>query len=253
MKTGMKKCLALTLAGVMSLGLLASCGGESTGGQETGSQGTESPAAGEVTYADTIVIGDNDEPNDLDPDQAWGAAEARFSCFIYEGLVREDENGEIVPLLATDWTVSEDGMTYTFNLKPDVKFSDGTPVTGEDWIWSLERARDNPTSNSRTMASNIVSIEAPDDTTLIIHLDSPVASFLANCCKWNMVVKSKAHYEAVGEEGFLTQPLGTGPYAVAEWERGQYIRCVANEYYHVEGQPYYELFLLDLCTGLRRG
>ena len=76
MKTGMKKCLALTLAGVMSLGLLASCGGESTGGQETGSQGTESPAAGEVTYADTIVIGDNDEPNDLDPDQAWGAAEA---------------------------------------------------------------------------------------------------------------------------------------------------------------------------------
>lgn len=248
MKTGMKKCLALTLAGVMSLGLLASCGGESTGGQETGSQGTESPAAGEVTYADTIVIGDNDEPNDLDPDQAWGAAEARFSCFIYEGLVREDENGEIVPLLATDWTVSEDGMTYTFNLKPDVKFSDGTPVTGEDWIWSLERARDNPTSNSRTMASNIVSIEAPDDTTLIIHLDSPVASFLANCCKWNMVVKSKAHYEAVGEEGFLTQPLGTGPYAVAEWERGQYIRCVANEYYHVEGQPYTKNLLYKIIT-----
>ena len=241
----MKRALSMLLACVMLLAVLTACGSSN---DSTPSETGSTAPTGDATYADTIVIGDNGEPKNLDPDQSWGAAEARFSCFIYEGLVREDENGDIVPLLATDWTISDDGMTYTFNLKPDVKFSDGTPVTGEDWIWSLERARDNPESNSRTMASNIVSIEAPDDTTLVITLDSPVASFLANCCKWNMVVKSKAHYEEVGAEGFLSQPLGTGPYAVTEWKKGEYIRCVANEYYHVEGQPYTKNLVYKIIT-----
>ena len=73
--------------------------------------------AEEASYKDTLVIGDNTEPKNLDPDQSWGAAEARFSAFIHEGLVREDADGNIIPLLATDWTVSDDGLTYTFNLK----------------------------------------------------------------------------------------------------------------------------------------
>ncbi|WP_186566347.1 ABC transporter substrate-binding protein [Lawsonibacter celer] len=250
MKRRTTKALSLLLASASILALLAGCGGGGGTAENSNSPAPSDSSApsGETTYADTIVIGDNTEPKNLDPDQSWGAAEARFSCFVYEGLVREDADGNIIPLLATDWKISEDGTVYTFNLKPDVKFSDGTPVTGEDWIWSLERARDNPESNSRTVASNIVSIEAPDDATLVITLDSPVASFLANCCKWNMVVKSKAHYEAVGAEGFLTQPMGTGPYAVTEWKKGEYIQCVANEYYHVEGQPYTKNLTYKIIT-----
>ena len=247
----MKRALSMLLAGVTLMTVLSACGGN------TDSPPTDSAAAntssGETTYADTIVIGDNGEPKNLDPDQSWGASEARFSCFIYEGLVREDENGDIVPLLATDWTISDDGMTYTFNLKPDVKFSDGTPVTGEDWIWSLERARDNPESNSRTMASNIVSIEAPDDTTLVITLDSPVASFLANCCKWNMVVKSKAHYEEVGAEAEELTYLGamyTSPgfssevlhmYLARDLSRAQ-SHPDDDEFLNVVTMPFEELF-----------
>jgi len=239
----MKRTLSLLLATMMMLTLLVGCGGGET---------TEEPAddatTGEVTYADTIVIGENGEPKNLDPDGSWGAVEARFSSAIHEGLVRTAANGGIEPCLATDWTISEDGLVYTFTLKPDVKFSDGTPVTGEDWIWSLERARDNPVGNSRSMAANIVKVEAPDETTLVVTLDSPVASFLANCCKWNMVVKSKAHYEAVGEEGFQTQPLGTGPYKLVEWKQGEYMNLTANEYYHVEGQPYTKNLTYKIIT-----
>ena len=247
-----KKIMALLLASLMVVGL-AACSSdttdEGTTNEGTTEEGTEEGATGEVTYKDTIVIGDNTEPKDLDPDQSWGAAEARFSAFIYEGLVREDANGEIIPLLATDWTVSEDGLTYTFNLKEGVKFSNGTDVTVADWAWSLYRARDNETSNSRSVAAAIDTVTGSDeDHTLVITLSKPDAAFLANLCKWNMVVKSEAHFNEVGAEGFLTQPMGTGPYAVSEWKRGEYINCVANEYYHVEGQPYTKNLTYKIIT-----
>ncbi len=247
----MKKLVALLLAAAMSAAL-ASCGGSNTGsdvnaGSDTGAgdAGTAAP----TSYSDTLVIGDNTEPKNLDPDQSWGAAEARFSAFIHEGLVREDENGSIIPLLATDWTVSDDGLTYTFNLKEGVKFSDGTDVTVADWAWSLYRARDCEYSNSRSVAAKIDTVTGSDeDHTLVITLTEPQSCFLANLCKWNMVVLSEAHYNEVGEEAFLRDPLGTGPYAVTEWKQGEYIQCAANEYYHVEGQPYTKNLTYKIIT-----
>ena len=211
--------------------------------------GIAATAEAEDGYKDTIVIADNTEPKNLDPDQSWGAAEARFSAFIHEGLVREDADGNIIPLLATDWTISDDGLTYTFNLKEGVKFSDGTDVTVADWQFSLYRARDCEYSNSRSVAANIDTVEGSDEEhTLTITLTEPQSCFLANLCKWNMVVLSEAHYNEVGEEAFLTDPLGTGPYAVTEWKQGEYINCTANEYYHVEGEPYTENLVYKIVT-----
>lgn len=243
MKRG-KLGILTTLAVCASLALTG-CGNTQTGTAQTdtattaSTSGTEVTAAsGETNYADTFVVGLQDDVNCLDPDQSIGATEGCILFHIYEGLVREDENCNIVPLLAESWDISEDGLVYTFHLKEGVKFSDGTDVTGEDWIWSLERARDNESSNSRSVAEPIQTVEAPDDATLVITLKEPCASFLANLCKWNMSVKSKAHYEAVGDDdAFSAAPMGTGPYMLTEWKKGESLTFAANPYYHEAGYP----------------
>ena len=253
----LRKIMALVLAVLMVAALFAGCAPKTEAPENEPSKDEPSKEessngdapAGEAQYKDTIVIGDNGEPKNLDPDTSWGAVEARVSCFIHEGLVREDADGNIVPLLATDWTVSDDGLVYTFNLKEGVKFSDGTDVKVSDWAWSLYRARDNEESNSRSVAANIATVEGSDeDHTLVITLSKTDAAFLANLCKWNMVVKSEAHFNEVGKDGFLRDPLGTGPYALVEWQQGQYIKFVANEYYHVEGKPATKNLLWKVIT-----
>ncbi|MDW7668363.1 MAG: ABC transporter substrate-binding protein, partial [Bacillota bacterium] len=124
---------------------------------------------------------------------------------IYEGLVSPNaDTKEIEPQLADDWEISDDGLVYTFNLKPDIKFSDGSPVTGEDWEWSLYRARDAETSGYRFAAEPIDTVEA-DEETVVITLKEPSASFLGNLCMFNLTLGSKAHWDAVGEELFKWQ------------------------------------------------
>lgn len=235
-----KRAKALASVALCLSMILSGCGGSSTSNSvETQSTSAQNTSESATSYSDKIVVGIQDDINCLDPDQSIGATEASVMCHIYEGLVTEDENLNIVPLLADSWTISDDGLVYTFKLKENVKFSDGTPVTGEDWIFSLERARDNASSNSRSVAEPIASVEAPDDTTLVITLKEPCASFLANLCKWNMVVKSKAHFEALGEDenAFSESPLGTGPYMLTNWTKGESLEFEANPYYHEAGYP----------------
>lgn len=236
MLTSLVLCIGLALSGCSGS---ASGTTTTTAGAATEAQtGEPAETAADAAYADTFVVGLQDDVNCLDPDQSIGATEGSVMAHIYEGLVREDADCNIIPLLAESWEISDDGLTYTFHLKEGVKFSDGTDVTGEDWIWSLERARDNESSNSRSVAEPIASVEAPDDTTLVITLKEPCASFMANLCKWNMVVKSKAHFEKVGsEEAFSRSPLGTGPYMLTDWKQGESLSFTANPYYHEAGYP----------------
>ncbi len=188
--------------------------------------------------ADTIVIGRLNDPLYLDPNAPdVGGAEVIPTSQVYEGLVTINEDcTDIIPCLATDWSVSEDGTVYTFNLLPGVKFSDGTPVTGADWEWSFYRARDTETSAYAFVAEAIDKVEATD-AQVVITLKQPWAPFLAQLCNFNMVVGSKAYYEKVGEEFYNMNPLGTGPYMLKEWVRGDRLDFVANPYYHEEGYP----------------
>ncbi len=188
--------------------------------------------------SDSIIIGRLSDSAYIEPNApTYGVAEAIITQQMFEGLVTVDETGtQILPCLATDWTVEEDGKVYIFNLKPGVKFSDGTPVTGEDWEWSFYRARDTETSAYAFIAAAIDTVEATD-TTVKITLKQAWAPFLADLCCFNMVVGSKARYDAMGEEAYLMDPIGTGPYMVKEWVKEDHITMVKNPYYHVEGMP----------------
>lgn len=221
----MKKRL-LALAAVSLLALLPVLAG---GASESAAPATASVSA--PKYADQIIVGKLSEPMTLDPNGAGvGGAEVGVSQQIYEGLVSVGPDGNIVPLLATDWTISDDGMVYTFTLRPGVKFSDGTPVTGEDWQWSLYRARDYEESSYRFIAEMIDTVEATDSQ-VVIKLKAPAAPFLYDLANFNMVVGSKKHWESIGNAEYSNQPLGTGPYMLESWKRGESLVLVANPYY----------------------
>ena len=180
---------------------------------------------------DTIVFGGT-EPTYLEPNApAIGGPEIHADEQIQEGLVRMSSDGITVePLLATDWTISEDGLTYTFNLVPGVVFSDGTPVKGEDWVWSLYRARDTETSEYRFIAESIDTVEATDDQ-VIITLKAPNGAFLAELCSFNMVLGCKAYAESMTEEEYIMNPIGTGAYMLKEWNHGNYVLLEKNPNY----------------------
>ncbi len=180
---------------------------------------------------DTIVIGGT-EPTYLEPNApAVGGPEIHVSEQIQEGLVRMSSDGVTVePLLATDWTISDDGLTYTFNLLPDVVFSDGTPVTGDDWVWSLYRARDTETSEYRFIAETIDTVEATDSQ-VVITLKSSNGAFLSQLASFNMVLGCKSYYESMTEEEYIMNPIGTGAYMLKEWNRGNYVLLEKNPNY----------------------
>ena len=180
---------------------------------------------------DTIVFGGT-EPTYLEPNApAIGGPEIHAVEQIQEGLVRMSSDGVTVePLLATDWTISEDGLTYTFNLVPGVVFSDGTPVKGEDWVWRLYRARDTETSEYRFIAEPIDTVEATDDQ-VIITLKAPNGAFLAELCSFNMVLGCKAYAESMTEEEYIMNPIGTGAYMLKEWNHGNYVLLEKNPNY----------------------
>jgi peptide/nickel transport system substrate-binding protein len=174
---------------------------------------------------------------------------------VYETLVKANPQGTgIDPGLAESYEITEDALTATFNLRPGVKFSDGTDLTTEDVIFSLERARDSETSPWNFTLAQAQEITAPDDATIVINLSEPYAPFFAAIAMFNSGIISKAFFEANATEsdadvfGGLAITTGssggTGPYAITEWKITEQTVLTRNEYYWDEGKPYLDEIIL---------
>jgi len=218
----MKKLIAVLLA-LTLLALSASCGG---GGEQA------DPVSQEGGLSDTIIVAEPGDAKFLSPFMDLGSIEGRYMAPVYESLLTTTADGsEYVGVLATSWEMADDGMSWTFQLVPDLKFSDGSEVTLEDWQFSMYTARDSTTSNGADRAAAIDTVEMPEKDVLVINLKEPSPPFLSNMSSGYTVLVSKSHYETVGEEEFQQNPLGTGPYMV--------IDRVLNEYTMYEANPYY--------------
>ena len=173
---------------------------------------------------------------------------------IYDQLVRVGADGiSLVPGLAESWEVSDDGITYTFHLRPNVLFSDGTPLTSADVIYSYVRAANDPeqhwtftlTALKRDADGQVEGISAPDDTTVVVELAQPWAPFLSDTAMFNLSIVSKAFAE--GQEERLTQEcMGTGPFALKEWAKGEHLTLVKNTNYWEEGLPLLDEVVVNL-------
>jgi ABC-type transport system substrate-binding protein len=182
----------------------------------------------------TVSIALAGEPiTTIDPTSLTGANVQATAINVYETLISFDENDQVVPWLAKDWAWSEDGTTLTMNLRQDVVFSDGTPMTCDDVLFSIEREAVNNMAvmNQLNPEQGYQGSECADDYTFVVHYSTPSAQFIGQTLGMGLYVVSKDQFEAVGEDEFMMNPIGTGPYKVLDWEEGQYVDIVPNDLY----------------------
>jgi peptide/nickel transport system substrate-binding protein len=184
--------------------------------------GTVAEAAGVLT------IGRREDSTTFDPIKTAQNIDFWVFSNVYDVLVRVDKTGtKLEPGLAESWTMSDDGLTYTFKIR-DAKFSDGSPLTAEDAAYTLTRIRDDEGSLWTDSYKIIASAEATDDRTLVVTLNSLSAPFLSTLAMPGASVISKAGMESLGPDAYAESPIGSGAFTVKEWRRGDRIILEKN-------------------------
>ncbi|TAN03235.1 MAG: ABC transporter substrate-binding protein, partial [Rhizobiaceae bacterium] len=152
--------------------------------------------------AETIRIASPYQTTTLDPMRSSTAGNIETYGLLYGHLLLSDpQSGTPEPGLAKSWDISADGLTYTFHLR-DAEFSDGSPITAADVVFSLQRIHSDKKSAYPAPLSAVDTITASDDKTVVIKLKTPFAPFLGNLQIWNMGIVSKADVTRRGAEAF---------------------------------------------------
>jgi len=164
-----------------------------------------------------------------DAQRISGGGERVFFSQAFEGLYGHDSvTGKVSPELALSHTVSDDGKTYEFKLRPNVKWHDGSPFTADDVVFSWKRGVDPQTRNpgASVILRNVERAEKVDDLTVRLILKQPDASLLENLGD-NFYIVPKAYIEKVGSEQFGRAPIGTGPWRLVERKPKEYMEFAA--------------------------
>ena len=176
----------------------------------------------------TLTVGMVLEPPGLDP-TAGAASAIREITYanLYEGLTRIDRKGEVQPSLAESWTISPDGLTYTFKLISGVKFHDGAPFDCSVVKFSYDRAAAPDSVNAqKQLFEPIASTECPDSQTAVVKLKRPTALFLFDM-GWGDAVMVSPKSAATNK----THPVGTGPFRFKQWVQGDHVELERNPDY----------------------
>jgi len=185
-----------------------------------------------VAVADTpqsrIIIGVPLEPPHLDPTTGAAAAiDEIVYANVFEGLTRLTPNGTVAPALAESWSVSPDGLSWTFRLRPNVKFSDGSAFNAATVRFSLMRiVADGSTNAQKALFAPIRAVDVVDEHTVAIHLSRPMANLPYLLAWGDAAMVSPASAATNG-----TAPVGTGPYRLARWQRGGELELARREDY----------------------
>ena len=225
------------------------------------------PAGGTVPADGAAVAGGvlrllGGDPPTLDPHQSGDASSSRYVLEVFGGLFTILPSLEVAPDLAESWDLDPDGAGYTFRLNPAAAFHDGRKVTAEDVRWSLERAAD-PVTESPTVdtilgdivgalaklrgAADVISgVSVVDDATLRVEIDAPKAYFLSKLTYPAAFVVDRANVES-GRD-WVQAPNGTGPFRLAEYDPGVFMRLERFEGYHL-GAAMLEAVEFNLAGG----
>lgn len=240
----------------VALGLvLAACsnGGTSPSGAASGSQAASPPSDAEQVLR--VDLGG--EPPTLDPTQATDSQSINVLRSITRPLAYYDANLEVVPGLADHWDISEDGQTITFTLKDGIQYSDGTPITADDFVFSWKRLIDpreaagysyimadvvggedllgvdteTATDDDIDALLDAFGVEAPDESTFVVHLARPASYFVYIATSWTTVPQQEGMSFAEAD-GYVS----SGPMKLVEWEHNAKIVLEPNENY-TAGDP----------------
>jgi oligopeptide transport system substrate-binding protein len=237
---GLVSLLLLLAAGVLAA---AGCGGSNGGSAEpTGGAATGAAAAEQV-----ITVGWGAEPPSLDPGLATDTTSSNILLNIMDPLVKLGDDLQPVPSLAESWGVSEDGKTVTFHLRKDGKWTNGDPVTANDFVYSWKRtispelaadyayqfygivgaADYNACQKNCDALADKVGVEAPDDYTLVVHLTSPQPWFVQQVSHHSFLAVHQATVEQYGDSWTDPDHIVTdGPFELESWQHDSSIDLV---------------------------
>ncbi len=186
--------------------------------------------------AATLKVGVREDALTIDPIASSDNASIWAELQIYDQLVRPSKDGtKLEPGIAESWTVSPDGKEYQFKLRSDAKFSDGTPVTAKDVEFSLKRAAGEKSEWGRFFRP-ITSYEVVDDQTIVMKLEKPFTPIINNLAMFSASILPAKLVEAQGE-AFFEKPVGSGPFSLSSWARGQKMELAKNPHYWEKGKP----------------
>src|SRR5215813_947008 len=204
-----------------------------------------------VAHADTVLRrGNGAEPQTLDPHKLEGVPEFNITADLFEGLTTYAANGDVVPGAAKSWEISDDGLVYTFHLREDGKWSNGDPLTADDFVYSFRRAVDpataspysyilEPIVNAKEITGGTekdttkLGVKALDPHTVQITLKEPTAHFLQLVRHNISFPVNKAVVEKFGDQ--WTRPgnlVGNGAYMLSEWTPQASLTMVKNPNFH---------------------
>ena len=242
-RSALKKIIYLSLTLILIfVSFLAGCGSSTS----PASSGTTTTASA-ISHGSGVLTFTNTDPYTLDPSASNEALSTSYIMQIYSGLLKLDNNLEPVPDIAASMpTVSTDGLTYTFQLRKDVKFSDGTPVTANDFQYSWNRAA-APAANSPTApeylgdivgvndvlsgkATQISGVKVIDNYTLQVTINSPESYFLYKLTFPASFLVEKSNVNSGTD--WWKAPVGTGPFKVREWKQDTDFILARNDLYY---------------------
>ena len=227
--------IALLLGVVM---VLSACVSDEPSSTTTGDGGaTTEPGGGATTTAGgsadggTVRIGWGGSPDSLNPGNAVLAEAYTLFELVYDTPIGLDLDGNYVPELATDWSVSDDGLVWTMNLVDDAVFHDGTPLTSEDVKFSLELWRDTEDFPFLPSYPDVFTIEAPDPTTVVLTTEEAIGNFESRMVFMYIVPKHIWEAEADAVAFDNADMVGTGSFSMLEYRQGEFVRLAGNDDY----------------------
>ena len=253
-----KKVISAALAGTLAVSLLSACGASnepqnisdvsSAASSEATSTTASSESTGDAAQELTFVL--SNIPDGLDPSVTNNSFAQYVLINCFEGLVTYDSTGTLVPGNAESWDISDDGLTYTFHLRDGLKWSDGSDLTAEDYVYTIQRVLTPATAaqyvsmatdyikNAQeyydgTATADDLGVKALDDKTLEITLAYPMASFLEMCSGTIYYPQRQDMMEKYGEK-YGTEAeytMGNGPYMMESWVHNSKIVLKKNPYY----------------------
>lgn len=210
--------------------LLSSCGSSSSS--------SSAAAEAESATPQTLTIAYEADSASLDPGQVTDINTMNVLVQMYDTLVKWDKDANLVPSLATKWDISADGLKYTFTMRSDVKFSDGTPLTAKDVAYTFNRmlvdkapgSEFGPYPFGKFFYGAVANVEAPDDTTAVFNLSTANGGLLAALTTPTADIVNSVVAQAKGKD-FAAEGGGSGPFMLDNWQKGTQLVLKQNPNY----------------------